>query len=146
MSIGRGGNAAATKVAKVQGYIPENGTRAARGHNIAVAMKQMIAKYPQVGATTHAVSARELRHSIRIKLELPSLLLMDSKLADGDLRAHGDALGKHLLNLQCEGKGADRKVLLNSVNLKKCTDFLDKRVLIQESDREPRVKLVQVSL
>ena len=96
-------------------------TRRDRMHNIATAMIEISTDQGTKGART-----RNIRAHIRQKLKMEELT---GEAHKGDLKAHGDAIGGHGLNLEItrqnvQGK-PERVVFFTKENLKACKDFLE---------------------
>ena len=102
-------------------YVTENTSRAKRCYNIALA----IVETSKANPTAMAISSERLRNHIRTVLKMPKLSGED-KL--GDLRANGDAVGKHGLYLatkRCKIDGSVVKlVMLDKENVAKCEEYI----------------------
>ena len=71
------------------------------------------------------VATRHLRTAIRNELDYPPLI---GEALNGDLRAHGDAIGGHGLELKIIRKGSgDRYVAVDTYNAKICDDYVENK-------------------
>jgi len=107
-------------------YVAET-TRKDRAHNIAIAILKL------KDGENHGARTRMIRRVIREELGLP---ILEGEAMNGDLRAHGDALGKHELFLDVlrktvQGK-TERVVMFTEENVKKCEEYLEKNGEDQE--------------
>jgi hypothetical protein len=93
-------------------------SRVTRAVNIATIILEVMASSP----SSTMIPAKNLRDEIRKRLKLPKL---EGEKRHGDNRGHGDALGKHCLDLDTEWHNEERMVLLNDANKRKCEKFVD---------------------
>lgn len=104
-------------------YVIENGSRANRIDNIAVAYMEI---YDSFKGDYDEVTTTHIRRRIREKLGMPQL---EGEQLFGDLKAHGDAIGGHGLCMETNRKKVNgklaRTVGLNSMNYNICREYLE---------------------
>ena len=104
-------------VAVGQKYISEVGPREKRCVNIAIAILELHETHKKATG----VATDRLRAHIRTNLKMEKL---EGEKHNGDLRAHGDALGGHGLKLTVVREGGKRIVKFSEGNIQICRDYL----------------------